>query len=76
MEFLQQWEIVLEQDWPSLREEWKSHCLNMGQAITLSLHPHSSPVTGQMIDIDDNGALLFRHPDGRQEPIHSGEILP
>ncbi len=74
LEFLNQFHQVQLETWDAVRDEWKAHCLNMGQSITMQLR--GQIITGQMMDMDEDGALLFRHASGTLEIIHTGEILP
>jgi len=73
VELLQQLATIQTEPWETIRDEWKSHCLSMGKTITLTIS--GKLITGQMIDIDPNGALIFRHSHGALEAIHAGEIL-
>jgi BirA family transcriptional regulator, biotin operon repressor / biotin---[acetyl-CoA-carboxylase] ligase len=71
--FLSHFQNVMEHDWESVREEWKATCLNMGRSIILQNGNQTIP--GQMIDINDDGALIFRHTNGTLATIHTGEII-
>jgi BirA family transcriptional regulator, biotin operon repressor / biotin---[acetyl-CoA-carboxylase] ligase len=71
--FLKEFSQILNSDWNTLREEWKSHCLNMGQPITL--HFSGQTYSGQMIDLDSDGSLIFRHGHGKTETFHAAEII-
>lgn len=64
---------LINQPWDLVSQQWKSSCLNMGKTITLNLP--EGKVSGQMIDMDTNGSLIFRHSDGRLQTIYSGEII-
>lgn len=59
--------------WEDLRTEWKSLCLSTGQPLRIQCGRRI--VEGQMIDIEENGHLVLRLPDGKIEVINSGEIL-
>ena len=53
-------------------QRYRDNCITIGQDI--SLLRGDDVRHGHAIDVDNNGALLVRFPDGHVEPINSGEV--
>jgi BirA family biotin operon repressor/biotin-[acetyl-CoA-carboxylase] ligase len=51
---------------------YRENCITIGQDI--SLLRGNDVHHGHAIDVDDNGALLVRFPDGHIESVNSGEV--
>ena len=59
-------------DFAGILEQIKERSSVIGQAVTLDTI--SGVLTGQAVDIDDNGFLLVRDQDGKMHAVMSGEI--
>jgi BirA family transcriptional regulator, biotin operon repressor / biotin---[acetyl-CoA-carboxylase] ligase len=55
-----------------LREEWERRCNAYGRQVQVDMG--SSRLEGAFAGIDQDGAMLVRLPDGRQERILSGDV--
>jgi BirA family biotin operon repressor/biotin-[acetyl-CoA-carboxylase] ligase len=58
--------------WPEVLDLWRDRCLTIGQR--LELLRGNETLHGQMIGVDDNGALLLRAGNGTIHSLLSGEI--
>ena len=55
----------------AIMDRYRANCITLGQEV--SLHRADIVTHATAIGIDDEGALLVRYPDGRVEPVNSGE---
>jgi len=53
-------------------EEWKLKMQTLGQVVTV--YSNDSCYTGVAEDIDDNGSLILRFPDGETGVFSSGDV--
>lgn len=56
----------------SLHEEYRRRCLTLGQPVRLLRGGRAEEAFAE--DLDDDFALIVRHPDGRRETVTSGEV--
>ena len=68
---LQEMDEVLFSHKAQWMEEYATHCITLGKEVWL--HRGDSHRQAYAQAIDENGALLVRLPDGREETISSGE---
>ena len=54
-----------------IMEQYRQNCITLGKHI--SIHRDKDPFYGVALQIDDNGALIVEHPNGKRETINSGE---
>lgn len=52
--------------------EYRAACLTLGRPVRL-LRPDGTQ-QAEALDIDRDYGLIVRHPDGREETVHSGEV--
>ena len=55
----------------SIMDRYRANCITLSQEV--SLHRANTVTHATAIGIDDEGALLVRYPDGREETVNSGE---
>lgn len=55
----------------SIMDRYRASCITLGREV--SLHRADTVTHATAVDIDDEGALLVRYPDGRTEAVNSGE---
>lgn len=53
-------------------EQYRQDCVTLGQEVFLIRE--GTVLCGKALDVDENGALLVHHSDGRIEAINSGEV--
>lgn len=58
-------------DKAAIMDRYRSNCITLGQEV--SLHRADTVTHAKAVGIDDDGALLVCHPDGRTEAVNSGE---
>lgn len=51
---------------------YRRDCVTLGREVRIIRGPHSETAFAQ--SIDENGQLIVRYPDGRIEPVASGEV--
>ncbi len=56
----------------ALLTQYRKDCITIGQEI--SLVRGDGVRHGLAVDVDEEGALIVRFPDGHQEPVNSGEV--
>ncbi len=56
----------------SLLDQYRKDCVTIGQEV--SLVRGDEVRHGQALDVDSEGALVVRFPDGRREAVNSGEV--
>ena len=62
----------LEEGFSSLRQEWESYCGMLGRLVDMDVEGRR--VSGEVLGIDEEGALLVRGRDGREERLLSADI--
>ena len=55
-----------------LRQAWAARLINLGREIRVQLDDEI--ITGRSDDVDDDGALLLRTPDGQIQRLLSGDV--
>lgn len=60
-----------QQGFSAYRQEWQSHCPHIGSLVQLS--SHSNTLLGEMVGVDDTGALLLSI-DGEIKSYSGGEL--
>ena len=71
MEALSSMDDTLLSNKAAIMDRYRSCCITLGQEV--SLHRGDSVTHAKAVGIDDEGALVVRHPDGRLEAVNSGE---
>lgn len=66
-------DVMREQGFRSLRDEWEAHHAHAGQAVSLLL-PDRQIVTGIALGVDDTGAFLLQSENGTRAAYNSGDI--
>lgn len=56
----------------AIMDRYRSDCVTIGQEV--SVHHFDEVRHGTAVGVDDDGGLLVRFPDGRQEAIGAGEV--
>lgn len=56
----------------SLLAQYRRDCITIGQEV--SLVRGDTVRHGKALDVDDDGALIVRFPDGHEEAVNSGEV--
>jgi len=56
-----------------VRRAWLTRARGLGQEITVRLPKHE--FKGQFLDMDDNGALIVRLPDGSEKAVTAGDVF-
>ncbi|MCE0484574.1 MAG: biotin--[acetyl-CoA-carboxylase] ligase [Methylacidiphilales bacterium] len=69
---LQAMEHRLKEPFDSVREAWAASSLNLGQQVTLTTARGEKH--GQVLGLDESGALLLRAPSGEIEIITAGDM--
>jgi BirA family transcriptional regulator, biotin operon repressor / biotin---[acetyl-CoA-carboxylase] ligase len=59
-------------DAPALRQEWRSRLETLGQEVAVTFAGHTE--RGVAEDVDEEGSLLLRLPDGRLATFPAGEV--
>lgn len=65
--------VMREQGFAALRDEWEAHHAHAGQPVSLLL-PDRQVVTGTALGIDDSGAFLLQSENGARMAYNSGDI--
>lgn len=65
--------VMREQGFAALRDEWEAHHAHAGQSVSLQL-PDRQVVTGIALGIDDSGAFLLQSENGARMAYNSGDI--
>ena len=55
----------------SIMDRYRANCITLGRKV--SLHRGDLVTHATAVGIDDEGALVVKYPDGRVEPVNSGE---
>lgn len=71
MESLSSLAPSLLRDKAAIMTRYRSGCITLGQEV--SIHRADTVTHAKAVGIDDDGALLVCHPDGRTEAVNSGE---
>ena len=71
MEALSSMSSHLLTDKAAIMDRYRSGCITLGQEV--SLHRAGCVTHARAVGIDNEGALLVCHPDGRTEAVNSGE---
>lgn len=66
-------DVMREQGFKGLRDEWEAHHAHAGQPVTLLL-PDRQMVTGIALGVDDTGAFLLQSENGARAAYNSGDI--
>ena len=66
-------DVMREQGFKALRDEWEAHHAHAGQAVNLLL-PDRQTVTGIALGVDDTGAFLLQSENGTRNVYNSGDI--
>ncbi|MBS1518739.1 MAG: biotin--[acetyl-CoA-carboxylase] ligase [Bacteroidetes bacterium] len=66
--------IPLLDEYPGLMDKWKSGSALIGKNIEFRKYDDETPDSGTVENIDNNGALCLRYPDGSLKRFYSGEI--
>lgn len=56
----------------ALRAAWKAELSTLGQVV--QVHTPAGSLTGLAVDVDVDGALLLRLPDGAVRAVHAGDV--
>ncbi len=72
VEALWQMDAHLLEGKPQIMDEYRSRCITLGQEV--QLHREEAITQGVAVDMDNDGALLVRLPDGSQVAVNSGEV--
>jgi BirA family biotin operon repressor/biotin-[acetyl-CoA-carboxylase] ligase len=73
-EFEDLYERFLNQGFPEILAEWKSHTVTLGRAVTVRQGPRE--ISGQAVDVAADGALVLQMEAGERVRVTSGEIAP
>ena len=65
--------VMREQGFAALRDEWEAHHAHAGQSVSLLL-PDRQVVTGTALGIDDSGAFLLQSENGTRMAYNGGDI--
>ena len=65
--------VMQEQGFAALRDEWEAHHAHAGQSVSLLL-PDRQVVTGTALGIDDSGAFLLQSENGTPMAYNGGDI--
>lgn len=55
-----------------IMERYRADCITIGREV--SLQRGDAVRHGKAVDVDEEGALVVRFPDGREEAVNSGEV--
>ena len=66
-------DVMREQGFKGLREEWQKHHAHAGQPVNLLL-PDKQSISGIALGVDETGAFLLRAEDGTCIAYNSGDI--
>ena len=59
-------------DRQAVMAQYRRDCITLGKSITV--HRFDSQLPAIALDVDDDGALLVRYPDGSEGAVNSGEV--
>lgn len=71
MEQLSNLDSRLLTDKNAIMDQYRANCITLGREV--SLHRADTVTHATAVGIDDDGALLVRYADGREEAVNSGE---
>lgn len=75
-QFLEDLELLYEEfkihGFQSIRALWKAYDCTVGSSVTVSMGEEETQ--GEILDIDDDGALILRKCDGTEERIIAGDV--
>lgn len=66
-------DVMRQEGFKGLREEWEAHHAHAGQSVNLLL-PDQQTVTGIALGVDDTGAFLLQSENGARAAYNSGDI--
>ena len=66
-------DVMREQGFKGLRDEWQKHHAHAGQPVNLLL-PDKQSISGIALGVDETGAFLLRAEDGTCIPYNGGDI--
>ena len=72
-EFEKYYEILKRREFSSILKEWKLYSHTLGRKITVDIGERI--ITGEAVDINEEGALILKKEDGELIKIISGTIL-
>lgn len=72
-QFLELYSLWKSEGFVPIRREWLQRCTGLGDPITVRLA--NREFEGVFTDLDQNGALILTHKDGRTEAITAGEVF-
>jgi BirA family biotin operon repressor/biotin-[acetyl-CoA-carboxylase] ligase len=61
-------------EWPALRAAWRSLSVTLGRPVRVVPASGEPAWEGEALDVDGEGALLVRRPDGSVERVVAGEV--
>jgi BirA family transcriptional regulator, biotin operon repressor / biotin---[acetyl-CoA-carboxylase] ligase len=67
------YDMFLRGEFPAILEKWKSRSSMIGKRVTID--QAGALVTGTVMGIDGEGALILRDDEGRVQTLYSGEVL-
>jgi len=65
--------LTLTESWKQVLEDWKLRCASLGKNVRVATG--GDILDAVLLDVDPDGALLLKLPDGPVRRIHSAEIL-
>jgi BirA family biotin operon repressor/biotin-[acetyl-CoA-carboxylase] ligase len=72
-EFEKYYESLKRREFPSILKEWKLYSHTLGRKIRVDLGERI--VTGEVVNINEEGALILKKEDGELAEIISGTII-
>ncbi len=72
-EFEKYYELLKRREFSSILRDWKSYSHTLGRKIKINIG--ENVVTGEAIDINEKGALIFKKEEGELVEIISGTII-
>ena len=64
---------ALLRDYAKIMENYREHCITIGKDVSV-VRADGKIRYGHAVDVDGEGALLVRFPDGSTEALNSGEV--
>lgn len=64
---------ILLTDQAGILERYRQRCVTLGQEISL-VRPGVPPLHAVAVDLDNQGALIVRLPDGTEQAVSAGEV--
>lgn len=61
-------------EWPALLEAWRALSVTLGRQVRVLPASGAPAWEGEAVDVDEEGALLVRRPDGVIERVIAGEV--